>query len=123
MEQPTHLYRYERGSIDRMNFNIPGHTAFYGQAKVYLETYKISRFTPSGYWVSIGGGEKFVLKVNTINALACGKRFAYLDVDNAWDNFQRRTKLCRDILKARLRDAEAYLLAERPKTDEYNFKS
>ena len=101
---PKFLYRYEaaRGSITYV--------------QVVLKKYRVSKETPSGYWIQHPEGypwedrQKFILK--------CGggskKRFAYEDPDRAWQSWKSRKHHHINHLTNQLRRAQLLNEIERP---------
>lgn len=94
------LYRVERLRCDEHGL----------QARITLETFEVVRETPKGCYISVYGEEKFVRN-------DAKKRYAYPTVEEAMANFRARTARCITILRAQLRQAEAYLGAiDKPDT-------
>ncbi len=91
----NYLYRYERGLYDEFH------------PIIHLEKFPITRETAKGFWIIVFTEDVWV-------SSKARKRYAYPTKEEAFLNFQKRTKRCILILKSQLRRAEAFSTVKEP---------
>lgn len=89
------LFRYVRRTTGDEDGN-----SFYS---IKLEEFHVISETPLSYRIK----KPYAFKI-TIVSKSATRRFAYPTKEEALFSFKKRTQMCARILKARLKDAEAY---------------
>jgi len=93
------LYRYITSDEPSV---LPG----FPKVDVVLLSFNVVKTTPGGFWIMVGNTRKWVSN-------NCRKRFAYPTLEDAMQNYQKRTDKYRRILSYRIKVLERALkLAE-----------
>lgn len=107
--KPIQFYRYEAIEYGDM-LNDDKSKMLIPSVKLVLQTYKLTKETPKGYWINYGFtyGEHLRIHSRWVSKTA-RKRFAYPTKQEALDNYIARTNRRISILKGQLRFSQLAL--------------